>query len=478
MFNIEKGPGRKMKKEKKGLSAEFRYGVVSQLFCSPPEAGALQEALRELAAKEWKHPKTAEPFKIHFKTIERWYYLSKKTDDSVGNLKRKQRNDVGKIVLSHECETFLRKQYSEHKSWTMQLHARNVAAAIKQNLLVAKCPSYSTVRRFMLSNGLLRIRRCRNASRETYQAVMEQQASREIRSYEVTHIGSLYHTDFHHGRIKVVGRDGNLITPNVCAIIDDKSRLVVHAQWYESETTEVAVHTLIQAFQKRGLPRALMTDNGAAFVAAEYVNGLAKYGVTHQRTLEYSPHQNGKQERFWGCLEGQLISMLENECAITLKELNDYTQAWVEMDYNKALHSEIKKTPIESFMNEQSILRVAPPVAEIKKAFMVTQSRKQRRTDGTVSIDGVRFEVPQAYRHFTDLVVRYARFDLSKVYLCCKESGDTLTALRPLDRAANSDGFRKSTATQSVARPNLPPLMKQIMADAAKENMPSQYIPK
>jgi len=467
-----------MEKRKKGLSGEFRYGVVSQLLCSPPEVGDLQEALRALSNKEWRHPFTGEPFKLHFKTIERWYYLSKKTDDSVGNLKRKQRSDVGKVDLDPDCETYLRKQYAEHKSWTMQLHAQNIEAAIKQNLLLAKCPSYSTVRRFMLSNGLLRMRRSRNANRETYQAVLEQQASREIRSYEVTHVGSLYHTDFHHGRIKVVGASGNLITPNICCIIDDKSRLVVHAQWYETETAEDAIHTLIQALQKRGLPRALMTDNGAAFVAAEYTNGLSKLSISHQRTLEYSPHQNGKQERFWGNLEGRLITMLENESSVTLKELNDFTQAWVEMDYNRAVHSELKKSPIMSFIDEPSVLRRSPPVEDIKKAFMILQTRKQRRFDGTVSIEGVRFEVPQAYRHFTDLSVRYARFDLSKVYLCCKESGDVLAPLRPLDKTANSDGFRKATATATVPRPNLPPLLKKLVADAAEENRPLQYIPK
>lgn len=126
---------------------------------------------------------------------------------------------------------------------------------------------------------------------------------------------------------------------------------------------------------------------------------------------------------------GQLITMLENETSITLKELDDFTQAWVEMDYNKAVHSELKRSPVMSFIEEPSVLRRSPPVDEIKKAFMVLQMRKQRRTDGTVSIEGTRFEVPQAYRHFTDIYVRYARFDLAKVYLCCKESGEILTTL-------------------------------------------------
>jgi hypothetical protein len=73
-------------------------------------------------------------------------------------------------------------------------------------------------------------------------------------------------------------------------IIDDHSRLLCHLQWYLDETAESLIHGLCQAFMKRGRPRALMTDNGAAMVAEETTNGLAMLGVLHQTTLPYSPH--------------------------------------------------------------------------------------------------------------------------------------------------------------------------------------------
>ena len=63
---------------------------------------------------------------------------------------------------------------------------------------------------------------------------------------------------------------------------------------------ESLIHGLSQAFMKRGLPRALMTDNGAAMLADETVTGLASLGIVHQTTLPYSPYQNAKQESFWG----------------------------------------------------------------------------------------------------------------------------------------------------------------------------------
>src|SRR5947208_9075976 len=91
-------------------------------------------------------------------------------------------------------------------------------------------------------------------------------------------------------------------------------------------------HGLSQAFQKRGLPRSARSDNGPAMTAAEITEGLSRLGILHQTTLPYSPYQNAKQEAFWGPVEGRLIAMLENVLDLTLADLNEATQAWVEYE--------------------------------------------------------------------------------------------------------------------------------------------------
>ncbi len=72
--------------------------------------------------------------------------------------------------------------------------------------------------------------------------------------------------------------------PIALGILDDHSRLCCHLQWYLSETAEDLVHGFSQAIQKRGLPRALMTDNGAAMIADEFTEGLSVSG--------YPPREN------------------------------------------------------------------------------------------------------------------------------------------------------------------------------------------
>jgi putative transposase len=123
------------------------------------------------------------------------------------------------------------------------------------------------------------------------------------------------------------------------------------------------VHGLSQAFMKRGLPRALMTDNGAAMLAEETVSGLARLGVVHQTTLPYSPYQNAKQESFWGRIEGRLMAMLEGEELLTLDRLNQASQAWVEQEYHRTRHSEIDTTPLARYLAGPSVRRDCPDTA-------------------------------------------------------------------------------------------------------------------
>ena len=53
----------------------------------------------------------------------------------------------------------------------------------------------------------------------------------------------------------------------------------------------------------------------------------------------------------------------------------------------------------------------------LRQAFRLETKRRQRQSDGTISLEGVRFEVPARFHHFRDVRVRYARWDLGRVGL-------------------------------------------------------------
>jgi putative transposase len=470
------------------LWARFRFSVVGSLLSSPPAHGALKTAVGSLAAKTWTHPVSGRAVRFSAVTIERWYYTARhELDDPVGALRRAVRKDHGKVSLPAPLAQRLILQYRDHQHWSYQLHYDNLAALVKADPSLGPVPSYSTVRRYMQAYGLVRKPRLQFKGRPGEILAAHRRQTREIRSYEAEYVGALWHLDFHHGSLKVLTHDGQWLRPIALGILDDHSRLCCHVQWYVSETAEDLVHGLSQAIQKRGLPRALLTDNGSAMVAEEVTEGLLRLGIVHERTLPYSPYQNGKQEAFWGTLEGRLMKMLDGVAELTFESLNEVTQAWMEIEYNRAVHRETSSSPVERVAQAPDVLRDSPSSESLRDAFRLESKRSQRQSDGTISLEGVRFEIPARYRHFREVFVRYARWDLSRVDLVDQHSGTILAPIYPLDKSVNADGRRALIEPDGVDMPldgsqrkggELPPLLKKILQEYSATGMPPAYLPK
>jgi transposase InsO family protein len=470
--------------------AHLRFSVVGPLLSAPSPRGQLRSAIEALAEKSWRHPVSGAWVRFSFATIERWYYTAKAAErDPVGVLRRRVRKDVGRsIALSDALAQKLLAQYKAHRAWSYKLHADNLSALVEEDRSLGKKPSYSTVRRFMKARGLLKCRRYRNAERAGAERAEAHFDTREVRSFETPYVGGLWHLDFHHARRKILTHDGQWSPAIALAIHDDHSRLCCHLQWYLAEQAEDLVHGLCQAFEKRGLPRRVLMDNGSAMVAQEVVEGFARLSILQDFTLPYSPFQNGKEEVFWAQLEGRLMAMLEGVKELSLAFLNEASQAWVELEYNRRENEETGEKPILRFVNGPSVLRDCPPSDVLRNAFRMEQERVQRRSDGTVMIAGRRFEVPARLRHVDRLTIHSARWDLSRVHVVDRRTGALLSALYPLDREANSDGRRRvidpgafTTALELpevAAEPALPPLLRKLLAEYSSTGLPPAYIPK
>jgi hypothetical protein len=183
---------------------------------------------------------------------------------------------------------------------------------------------------------------------------------------------------------------------------------------------------------------------------------------------------------------------------LTLDFLNEATQAWVEIEYNRAVHRELSMSPIERFRKAPDVLRPSPSSQAIREAFRLRTTRIQRVSDGTISLEGVRFEIPARFRHFRKVVVCYARWDLGRVDLIDPQNGTILAPIYPLDRAANADGRRSPIepdrgsdddepdgGTMADSPPDdggpdkpLPPLLKRILDEYSASGMPPAYLPK
>jgi putative transposase len=459
--------------------ARLRFSIIGPLLAAPPAPGDLHGALATLAARTWRHPASGLDVRFGLSTIERWYYAARRAADPIALLRNRLRPRGRFACMAPRVIDTLLQQYRQHPGWSAQLHFDNLRVALTGTGLTL--PSYPTLRRYLKAQGLFRQARPRRSSDGALLA-RERLEQLEVRSFELDHVAALWHLDFHHGSRRVLTRAGTWDKPLLLGILDDRSRLVCHLQWYLDETAQSLVHGLSQAFMKRGLPRALMTDNGAAMLAEETVAGLARLGVLHQTTLPYSPYQNAKQESFWGRIEGRLMPMLEGETALTLDLLNQATQAWVEQEYHRSLHSELAATPLERYLAGPDVRRACPAATVLADAFRIEVPRRQRRSDGTVSLEGQRFEIPSRYHHLSIVHLRYARWDLARVDLVDPHSGAVLCPVTPLDKSANADRQRRPRAPAALDLSPLPPagvapLLSQLLADYAATGLPPAYLP-
>ena len=467
----------------------FRFSVIGPLLASPPAKGELQSALKALAAQPWRHPISGERSSFGASTLERWYYKAlNEKKNPVEALGTKIRCDAGthpsvSRVLHEEIDS----QYRTYPEWSYQLHADNLVAWAKQDAPRPFVPSATTLRRYMQSMGWYKRKHRGGRNRTAGTAAAEARFENlEVRSYEAEQVNALWHLDFHTGSLMVLDQYGERRVPELLGVLDDRSRLCCHLQWYLHETAEVLVHGFCQALQKRGLPRALMSDNGSAMISTEFTQGLKRLSISHETTLPYSPYQNGKQEKFWGQVEGRLLAMLVGKKDLSLSELNLATQAWVEMEYNRKIHSEINQTPLSCYISEDDLGRACPSSQTLTQAFTATQKRTQRRTDGTISIRSKRFEIPSRYRHIKRISLRYAPWDLSKVFLGDEHTGKILCQIYPLDKHKNAEGRRRPRGPVAgtpdtpapVAQEGTPALLAELIAQYAATGLPPAYIPK
>jgi transposase InsO family protein len=137
--------------------------------------------------------------------------------------------------------------------------------------------------------------------------------------YERRRPGELVHVDIKQlGRISVHGAGHRMVGHRksqrgshhgprttrfeyIHVMVDDHSRLA-YAELLPTLTARCAVAFLRRAvawFAERGVViRAVMSDNGSAYVAHAHRRALAELGLKHLRTRPYRPRTNGKAERF------------------------------------------------------------------------------------------------------------------------------------------------------------------------------------
>ena len=178
------------------------------------------------------------------------------------------------------------------------------------------------------------------------------------------------------------------------------------------------------------------------------------------------------------------MAMLERVDPLDLATLNVATQAWVEGEYHREKHEGIGVTPLDRLESSPSAVRPPPSIEELRLRFTQRVTRTQRRSDGTISIEGIRFEVPARLRTLRKFTVRYRRWDLSEAWLVDPRTADVLARVVPVDLTRNADGRRRTLeepdATPAPAQTDdepMPAKMRELLAQYAADGRPPGFLP-
>ncbi|KMO85577.1 integrase [Megasphaera cerevisiae DSM 20462] len=226
---------------------------------------------------------------------------------------------------------------------------------------------------------------------------------------------SLFQTDIKYGPyIPDPKHPAKKIRTYLLVIIDDATRMVAHAEFYDNQKLPILEDVLRKAIQKCGSPKALYADNGKIFISTWLKLACGRLNIRLLNTKPYSPESKGKVERFNRTVE-QFISEVALQKPQSLKELNEQFRIWLSEGYHHQPHSAIGgKTPAEAFAQDTTPLRFHTLEA-LQDAFLWEAERTVDKS-GCLKLEGQVYEAGIEYLR-KKVILRYDPFDLSVAQL-------------------------------------------------------------
>lgn len=357
-----------MEKDRKKEVAMFRFGVIHPLIgLKDTERMKKEPVIREIIGREWEIPNSPRTH-ICRATILVWLKRYKASGNDLESLMPKQREDAGRP----------RKVDAEVELSLANLKSAYPTASLKTLLSIAKTRGMLVGETTVSDQTFYRLLKRHNVGEKTPE---------DMRKFEAELPNDLWQSDCMHGPMVRVGEQ--LRKAYLFAIIDDHSRLITHAQFYLHENVEAYMDCLETALAKRGIPRKLYLDNGAAFRSWQLRYTTASLGIALIHATPYRPQGKGKIERWFKTVRTTWLPTIPE--SLSLEALNERLYQWVNHGYHVTAHSTIRMTPLERYQANIHLVRPAPK--HLHDYFRKRVQRKVSR-DRTVAIFGQAFEAP------------------------------------------------------------------------------------
>jgi transposase InsO family protein len=411
--------------------ALFRYGLIAELLDIGRQG--LYKKLREKAARDYDIPGSTRR-RVATETLRGW--LRDYRRGGFDALLPKPRRDNGLTrAIPREVADLLLETKDKNRALSVPLliDAVRQTGAVPTELILAP----ATVHRLLAQHGLNRPQPTDNSTKDR-------------RHFAFEKAGELWMSDVMHGP-SVPLSDKREKKVYLIAFLDDATRIVPFASFAFSESTAAFLPVFEQAIMRRGIPKRLYVDNGAAYRSHHLAIVCAKLGVTLIHARPYQPQGKGKQERFLRTVRMQFLAAIAPSALTSLDALNRSFWGWVEGEYHQAPHRGLDgECPADRWAQKSDEVRL--PSGDLSELFLFEQKRKVQR-DRTVSLDGVLYEVDASLVGDT-VVLRYDP-NVKRKPLQVWHRGEQVQMAKPVDAYANCF-VRRDRHLSDLGAPSVP----------------------
>ncbi len=211
------------------------------------------------------------------------------------------------------------------------------------------------------------------------------------RRFQKPHRCMLFQGDIKYGPYLPIGENGEKKQVYMSAFIDDATRFIVSAKFYDNQRVEIIEDSLRTAIMQYGKPDAIYVDNGKQYRSKWLKSACDKLGIRLLFAKPYHPEGKGKIEAF-----NRRVSSFLSEAALakpqTVHELNDMLDLWIQNYYHKSPHASLGKiSPEVAFKSDSRALTFLDTNA-LAYAFLHAEERLVDKT-GCISFEGDTYEV-------------------------------------------------------------------------------------
>jgi len=343
--------------------AEERHRIIAEVIFAQRDGAdsARVGILKKQAAQQGE---------VSLKTIERW--VKAYADGGFEGLKpQTHTNTVAKFP-------------AEWLEEAIQLRRELPSRSVQQIIDIMEAEG--TVSKGALKRAALQ-ENLQKAGYSTAQMKLYTQKTAVARRFQRSERNDMWQSDIKYGPYIKVGSESVQIY--LVCFIDDATRFITHAEFYDSLDQSVVEDCFRKAILKCGLPSRVFFDNGTQYKTHWMKRACAVMEIKLIYAAPYSPESKGKIERF-----NRTVGAFFQEATLckpqTLDEYNELLEIWLSECYHNEEHEGIKQKPQIAWNESKNPLRFLPPET-IASAFLHVEKRKVDKS-GCVSFRGQKYE--------------------------------------------------------------------------------------